>query len=83
MSKVMPILDAPYSKPVDVVDGQISGQLDLDVFSLITPQDVVASEFIRNFNAHDVWHRAIAHEEVGVWPGSVIVEIRNVEGLRI
>lgn len=79
MTKVVPIFDAPDGKPVDVVDGQVSGQLNLDVFALIPPQNFVASEFVGNFHAHDVGPRSVADPEVGVGPCTVVVQVGNVK----
>jgi len=38
VSEVVSVLDTPHGQPVDVVDGQIVGQLDFNVLALIAPQ---------------------------------------------
>ena len=38
VSEIMSILDAPHGQPVDVVDGQVVGQLDLNVLTLVASQ---------------------------------------------
>ena len=50
VSKVFTERDAPDGQPVDVVDGQIVRKLDLDVFTLISPQHVQTASNVANEN---------------------------------
>lgn len=83
MSKVVTIFDAQDGKPVDVIDGQVSGQLNLNIFALIPPQNFIATEFVGNLHAHDVGRRSIPDPEVGVGPCTVIVQVGDVECLGV
>lgn len=38
VSEIVSVLDAPHGQPVDVVDGQVVRQLDLDVLPLVATQ---------------------------------------------
>lgn len=78
--KVVPILDTPNGKPIDVVHRQIAGQLDLDVFALVAAQRLQWADLIGHFSAHDVWLRTGSDPEIRVRPGSIVVQIGNVEG---
>lgn len=83
MAKVVPIFDAPHSQPIDVVHGKITGQLDLDIFTLIASQGFQRANFIRNFDTHDVRFGAIAYPKVRVRSSTIVVKVRDVECFRI
>lgn len=79
MPKVVPIFDAPHGQPIDVVYGQVTGQLNLNIFALVASQWFQRAHLIRNFDTHDVRFGAIAHPKVRIRPGPVVVEVWDVE----
>lgn len=83
VTKVVPIFDAPHRQPIDIVYGQIAGQLNLDVLALVASQRFQRANFVRNFDTHDVRLGSVAYPEVCVRPGTVVVQVRDVEGFRI
>ena len=50
MPEIVPVLDAPDGQPVDVVDRQRPGKLDLDILPLVAAQRIQRSHFVRNLD---------------------------------
>lgn len=55
MSKVVSVLHAPYRQPVNVVNGQTAGQLNLDILALVATQRVQWSYLIGYLNHQILW----------------------------
>lgn len=83
VSEVVSVLHAPDRQPVDVVDRQRAGQLDLDVFALVPAERLQGAHFVGDLDAEGGGLGAVAHPEVGVGAGAVVVQVGDVEGLGV
>lgn len=83
MPKVMPELHAPHGQPVDIVDSKQSRKLDLYIFSLVTPQGVQGAHLVGHLDSKCGRFSPVAHPEVGVRSCTVVMEVGDVERLRV